>query len=205
MKSLPALIVLAAGRGSRYAGPRHKLAEELAGASVLGHTLGNALASGLPVVVVTTPAFEQEAARHVAGRDIVVLGALGGVAPGGMGDSIAAGVAARSSAPGWLMLPADMPLVRPATLQQVAAALAHHPIAYAQHRGQRGHPVGFGEELFSDLVRMTGEHGARRLLARFPACAVETDDAGVLMDVDTEADLARLRAHVAAAEDHLAD
>eukprot|EP01036_Dinobryon_divergens_P058815 gene58815-78471_t len=62
MKSLPALIVLAAGRGSRYAGPRHKLAEPLGNHSVLGHTLRNALASGLPVLVVTTPGFQAEAA-----------------------------------------------------------------------------------------------------------------------------------------------
>jgi len=194
MKSPPALIVLAAGRGSRYAGSRHKLAETLGPHTVLSHTLRNGLASGLPMVVVTTPAFVDEAALLVAKRDIVVLGPIGGVAPGGMGDSIAAGVAARSTSSGWLVLPADMPLVRPETLRQIAAAVLQHPVAYAQHGGQRGHPVGFGAELFSELLRITGEQGARKLLARFPAQAVELDDPGVLLDIDTEADLQRLRA-----------
>lgn len=195
MQSLPAIVVLGAGQGSRYKGSRHKLAETLGPHSVLTRTVRNAIASGLPVVVVTTPAFMDEAARLVARRDVVVLGQQhGGVAPGGMGDSIAAGVAARPSAPGWLLLPADMPLVQPQTLLDVAAALVEHPAAYAQHRGRRGHPVAFGAELLSELLRLTGDEGARRILARYPAVGVEVSDPGVLLDMDTEQDLATLRA-----------
>ena len=32
--------------------------------------------------------------------------------------------------------------------------------------------MGFSAELFSDLVRLSGEDGARRLLARYPAATV---------------------------------
>jgi molybdenum cofactor cytidylyltransferase len=197
MQSSPVVVVLGAGQGLRYKGARHKLAETLGLHSVLSRTVRNAIASGLPVVVVTTPAFMDEAARLVARRDVVVLGQQhGGVAPGGMGDSIAAGVAARASARGWLLLPADMPLVKPETLLQVAAALDDHAVAYAQHRGRRGHPVAFGAELLSDLLRLTGEEGARRVVARYPATGIEVDDPGVLLDMDTEQDLAALRARV---------
>jgi molybdenum cofactor cytidylyltransferase len=196
MKTAPTLIVLGAGRGARYTGTRHKLAENLGGASVLSRTVRNALASGLPVLVVTTSQFADEVAGLVAKRDIVVLGGHTGVAPGGMGDSIAAGVAARSGAGGWLVLPADMPLVRPDTLKAVAAAVGSQPVVFAQYRGRRGHPVAFGAELFSELVRLSGEEGARRILARFPGQAVDVDDPGVLLDMDTEADLASLRAQV---------
>ena len=97
------------------------------------------------------------------------------------------------------MLPADMPLVQPATLQRIASALRHHVLAFAQYRGQRGHPVAFGSELFSDLVRLSGDEGARRIVARYPSHGVDVDDPGVLMDMDTEADLARLRAELDAA------
>lgn len=197
MKTPPTIIVLGAGRGSRYTGTRHKLAEPLGGDSVLTHTVSNALASGLPVVVVTTTHFADEVADLVAKRDIVVLDHGNGVAPGGMGDSIAAGVGARPAAGGWLVMPADMPLVRPATMLAVANGLGPHPVAYAQYLGRRGHPVAFGAELFSELVRLSGDEGARRVLARYPGLAVEVDDAGVLLDMDTEADLASLRARVA--------
>ena len=59
-----------------------------------------------------------------------------------------------------------------------------------QHRGRRGHPVGFAAELFSELVMLKGDEGARRLLARYPTAAVELDDPGVLLDIDTVDDLA---------------
>ncbi len=193
MKSLPAVLVLGAGQGRRYHGVLHKLAEPLGTYSVLGHTVRNALASGLPVVVVTTPPFAAEASGLVASRDVVVLHPGDDGATGGMGDSIAAGVAARAEAAGWLILPADMPLVRPASLRKVAAALAHHAVAFAQYKGERGHPVGFSSELFSDLVRLTGDVGARRVVARYPAQPVELDDPGVVRDLDTTSDLHSMR------------
>jgi molybdenum cofactor cytidylyltransferase len=110
-----------------------------------------------------------------------------------MGYSISAGVNARPNASGWLVLPGDMPLVQPATLQAVARALAQHAVAYAQYKGRRGHPVGFSAELYSELATLSGDEGARRLIARYPAYGVEVDDAGVLLDVDTLDDLASVR------------
>lgn len=202
MKGRTVVIVLAAGRGSRFVGDGHKLVQHLADSSVLGLSLRNAVASHLPVVVVTTAALADLACRYVASRDVVVLPAADtpGPEPLGMGFSIAAGVSARAHASGWLVLPGDMPLVQPASLQAVARQLADHPVAYAQYRGRRGHPVGFGAELYSELVVLSGDDGARRLLARYPASAVEVDDPGILRDVDTEADLAQLRAELDAAE-----
>jgi len=195
MKSRPAVIVLAAGTGSRFVAPGHKLTQSVGSSTVLGSTLRHAIASHLPVVVVTTAALADAARRHVASRDVVVLPDAGtpGPQPLGMGFSIAAGVAARPDANGWLVLPGDMPMVQTATLLAVASALEHHPVAYAQHRGRRGHPVGFSTELYSELVTLSGDEGARRLVARYPAHGVEVDDPGVLIDVDTEADLEHVR------------
>jgi molybdenum cofactor cytidylyltransferase len=196
MQSRPTVVVLAAGKGSRFKGPAHKLEQSLGDLSVLGRTLRNAVASHLPVVVVTTPALAGLAAQTVAARDIVVVSPA--QAALGMGRSIASGIAARADAPGWLLLPGDMPMVRPATLLAVAAALEHHPVAYAQYQGRRGHPVGFAAELYSELVMLSGDEGARRIVARYPATGVDVDDAGVLLDLDTEADLASMRALPAA-------
>ena len=191
----PAVIVLAAGKGSRFLGPEHKLAQVLGTSTVLGTTLQHAIESHLAVVVVTTEPLAGVACRSVAARDVVVLPEVG--APGqaelGMGYSIGAGVAARPDAAGWLILPADMPRVRPSTLQAVAAELAHHAVAYAQYRGRRGHPVAFSAELYSELIGLRGDEGARRLIARYPAMGVEVDDPGVLVDVDTLDDLEEVR------------
>jgi molybdenum cofactor cytidylyltransferase len=196
MRFRPTIVVPAAGRGSRFGGNEHKLVQPFESGSgpgtVLGATLRNAIASQLPVVVVTTAALAPLVGQQMATRDIVVLSA--GEAARGMGYSIAAGVAERSGAPGWLVLPGDMPLVRASSLLAVATALEQHAAVYAQHKGRRGHPVGFAAELFSELILLDGDDGARRVLARYPSHGVEVDDPGVLLDVDTPSDLAALRA-----------
>jgi molybdenum cofactor cytidylyltransferase len=189
------VIVLAAGRSARFGAGRHKLAQPLGASSLLAQTLARAIASHLRTVVVTTAAFVDVARSSVAARDVVVLPEVGadGAASLGMGTSIAAGVSASADSAGWLVLPGDMPLVQPATLLAVARALALHPVAYAQYRGRRGHPVGFAAELYTELTELSGDEGARRIIARYPAFAVDVVDAGVLVDIDTEDDLDALR------------
>ena len=191
MRFRPTIIVPAAGLGSRFGGPLHKLEQPFEGSTVLGTTVRHAIETQLPVLVVTTAPLAPLVGRLLATRDILVLSEA--AAARGMGATIAAGVAERSGAPGWLVLPGDMPLVRPGTLLAVAGALAQHPVAYAQHRGRRGHPVAFAAELYSELIQLTGEDGARRVMQRYPAHGQDVDDRGVLLDVDTPADLEALR------------
>jgi len=199
-KRRAAVVVLAAGRGMRFRGAGHKLEQSLGDETVLARTIGHAIASGMRVVVVTTAALEPSVKRMVAARELVLvpeLNARGQPNPLGMGFSIAAGVSATGDADGWLIVPGDMPMLRASSMVAVAEALEQYPVAYAQYRGQRGHPVGFSAELYSELVGLQGDEGARRLVARYPAQAVDLDDPGVLLDVDTDEDLARVRAHAA--------
>jgi molybdenum cofactor cytidylyltransferase len=189
---MPAVVVLAAGQGRRFGGSKHKLEQPLGGSTVLGRTLSTALTSGLRVVVVCSEKLAPVVRRSVAARDVVVLPE--GASEAGMGRSIAAGVSAAANSPGWLILPGDMPLLKAETLRSVAARLAEDPVVFAQHRGQRGHPVGFSSELYSELIALQGDEGARRLLARYAAQPVLVDDPGVLVDVDTPDDLARAQA-----------
>ncbi len=163
------VIVLAAGQGRRFraaGGQVHKLDADLAGKTVLCRTLEAVQASGL--------------ACHLFAGD-----------SDGMGGSIAAAVRATRDAPGWLILPGDMPLVAPATIRAVADALAESPVAVPSHKGRRGHPVGFAAICADALTSLTGDKGARTVVAAFGAREVETDDAGILLDIDTPVDLAR--------------
>jgi molybdenum cofactor cytidylyltransferase len=187
----PVVVVPAAGRGSRFIGSGHKLSQPLDDAAVLATTLERVVASGLPLVVVTTAEMVPIAREVVAARDIVLLPPVGSATPEplGMGYTIATGVRARANAAGWLVHPGDMPLVQPTTLQTVAQALRHYPVVYPQYRGRRGHPVGFSAELYDELIKLKGDEGARRLLARYPSQPLDVDDSGVLIDVDTAADL----------------
>lgn len=195
-RTLPTVVVLAAGAGRRFAGTTPKLASPLGRASVLAHTLEAVLGSGLSLVVVTVAPLVGLVREVVASRDIVLLPPVGSASrePLGAGYSIAAGVTARAQACGWLVLPGDMPRVRPQTLQLMARAVGQGaaPIACAQHLGRAGHPIGLAAEMYNELSRLSGDQGLRRLLARYPSFPVETGDPGVLIDIDTREDLERL-------------
>lgn len=173
----PVVIVLASGRGERFiaaGGTGSKLRALLAGKPVLERTLDAVRASGLP--------WHVEDAGHP-----------------GMGDSIAAAVRATSDAQGWLILPGDLPLVLPATLQAVAAALGGRVNAVQpQYRGERGHPVGFAAGCGAQLSTLEGVLGASSILRSMRAidsvADLAVDDVGVVTDIDTPEALAQAEA-----------
>ncbi len=112
----------------------------------------------------------------------------------GMGASLAFGVAAEPNAEGWVVALADMPFVRPETVAAVARELrAGAPIVVPVFNGRRGHPVGFSNAFFSELVGLEGEEGGRSILLRHPTQVInlERDDDGVTKDVDRSEDLSR--------------
>jgi len=190
------LVVLATGQADgALADGAAALQQPLAGTSVLGLALRHALATEWPLVVVTTEAMAGRLARWVATRDIEVLGADD--LARGIGRAVAAGVAARADADGWVVLPAERPLVQPATLRAVGQALSSHAVAYAQYQGRPGEPAAYGAELFSELIALDGADGPRRLAARYPSVGVEVDDPGVLVDVGSAGGLALARAALA--------
>jgi molybdenum cofactor cytidylyltransferase len=173
MQAAPVVLVLASGRGERFrasGGRVHKLQALLAGKPVLQHTLDAVRASGL--------AWHLEDAGHP-----------------GMGDSIAAAVRATQGAGGWLVLPGDLPLIEPAALLRVAAALGQAAVVLPSHGGTRGHPVGFAAVCRDELLALAGEAGAAAIVqARKRAGQVldlVLDGPGCVTDIDTLDDLAR--------------
>ena len=109
-----------------------------------------------------------------------------------MGDSIAAAVRATKDAGGWLILPGDLPLVRPETLQAVAAELSRHTVVMPHYQGRRGHPVGFAASCRDALLLLKGPEGAAPVArAQMGMFQLELDDPGIVTDVDTIRDLAQ--------------
>lgn len=172
--SLPTVLVLAAGRSERFraaSGGLHKLEALIGGRPVLAHVLQAVADSGLP--------------HHVVRPQ--------GAATAGMGDSIAAGVRATPAAEGWLILPADLPLVRPETLRRLAEA-SPCPVLAPSFKGQRGHPVRFAASLAGELMALQGDRGASSILRAQQAAGglqlLPVDDEGTVLDVDTPEALA---------------
>lgn len=169
---MPTVVILAAGRGERFraAGGTDKLQEMLLGRRVRDWVALAARDSGLPWHVVE--------AAHTAH-----------IAVPGMGDSIACGVAATAGAAGWLILPADLPLIQASSLLAVAKALQDHTVAVPFCAGQRGHPVGFGPQAREELLALRGDGGAASVVAawkqRGGVGVLALEDMGCITDVDT--------------------
>ena len=192
----PVVLILASGRGERFiasGGKTHKLEAlmpEIGGfpaKTVLQTTMDAVIASGLP--------YHLERGDHA-----------------GMGDSIAAAVAKTQNAFGWLILPADLPLIDPKALMAIAHTMqAIDSVAYSipkQRRpifmpvinGQQGHPVGFFQSYREELMGLSGDIGAKRLLQTYPIHRIDLEQIddiqypeGCVMDVDTLKDLTQLQ------------
>lgn len=173
------ILLLAAGESSRYRAVcgRHKLLEPVEGEPMLTRSYRIARESGLPVAVVLRP---EPLALHDCVQDAQRI-----ILPSpGIASSIAAGVKATAHWHGWLIMLADMPWLRSTTLQQVAQALDVHQQVRACWQGQPGHPVGFGRACYAQLTALRGETAARELLAQRGVTLLDTEDAGVVRDVD---------------------
>jgi len=118
----------------------------------------------------------------------------------GMGSSIAAGVVASTTThanpAGWIIALGDMPYVQQTTIATVCQQLtAGCDIVVPMHLGQRGHPVGFARHYGRPLSELQGDSGARTVidaaLTRDPSRIFyfNTDDSGVLADIDVPADM----------------
>ncbi|CAH0305124.1 MULTISPECIES: nucleotidyltransferase family protein [Pseudomonas] len=184
------VIVLAAGQGSRFrqvAGDdKDKLLVDCtARDGITVHSMIEQVLVNLPATlekrVLVTTADRPQVIRmaQAYGCEIVRIESTG------LGDSIAAGVAACSHLGGWLIMLGDMPFILPSSIEQVVAAIADDAISVPVHEGQYGHPVGFGRSFGPGLMALTGDQGAKSLFAQARVVEVAVEDPGVLWDVDT--------------------
>lgn len=185
-------ILLAAGQGTRFGGD--KLLAPAADGTPIGVMAARNLAAALDEVVAVVRPEDARLAQLLAAAGVAVEKCP--TAWQGMGSSLAHAVRARADADGWVVALADMPRIRPETIRAVADALAAGAALVApRHAGSRGHPVGFSSAYGPRLVRLSGDAGAREIIRseRERMLLLECDDAGVLADVDTPADLDSLQ------------
>jgi molybdenum cofactor cytidylyltransferase len=179
-----AAILLAAGESRRW-GVDNKLLAPVDGKPMVRHTAEAILKSAVrPLLVVT---------GHEA---IDIEAALAGLllsfhhAPDfadGMSASLRAGVGAvPAECQGVLICLGDMPFVRPDTLDRLADAHPGQAAVFPTYQGKRGNPALLARSLFADIMRLSGDEGARTLLRAIPDQVGElaVDDPGILRDID---------------------
>lgn len=176
-------ILLAAGRGTRFGTDKllHSLDDGTPMALAAARNLKAAIPDVLAVVNGENPALLAFLEEMGVGVSVCPNAAQG------MGASLAWGVAQTRQADGWLIALADMPWIRPETFRAVAETVTGPSfIAAPVYRGRRGHPVAFGRDHGPALVALSGDEGARRLLAGFAQKVIllPSEDSGVVRDID---------------------
>ncbi len=183
-------ILLAAGAGSRFGGG--KLLHPLADGTPMGVAAARKLLAALPDVLAVVRPGDDELARLLrdAGCEVSVCAE----AVHGMGCSLAHAVAKRRDADGWVIALADMPALKPGTIESVVQTLsAGAALAAPAYQGRRGHPVGIASRFRDDLLKLAGDAGARDIMAAHKnhIVLIDCDDPGVLLDIDRREDLPR--------------
>jgi molybdenum cofactor cytidylyltransferase len=115
----------------------------------------------------------------------------------GVSTSLRGGLAAvASEARGVFIYPADMPLVTPEALRELAhrQQVSGRPAAMTEAAGVRGVPVFITRSLFPSLMIQEGDVGGAQYLRAHPEAveAVHFDDPDIVRDVDRPEDYARL-------------
>ncbi len=188
MAEPPCVAVLAAGLGSRFGGG--KLEAPCAGKPLGRWALDAAEDAGLgPGVIITGP----EGVSFAEGWTTVVNPAP----QAGLGSSLAlAAQEALASGRTLLVLLADMPLVAPAYLRELAASAP--PAATRQPDGRAGVPALLDRELLLESCKFDGDRGAGPLLHQ---ARLLDPPPGMLRDVDTAEDLAEVERVLRQAQD----
>lgn len=190
-KAKVAAIVLAAGLASRFG--RQKLLAPVGDRPMLECTLDTLRASTVDKIVLVLGHLSDEVLRSVSTNGVRVV--LNPEYREGMSSSLRAGIRAlEGDEDAVLVVLGDQPLLRAETIDAMRRAYEEAGVqaVIPVHRGQRGNPVLLDLALRNRMEAIRGDMGCRELLKELDdVLALEVDDLGVIIDIDTEDDLDR--------------
>ena len=195
-----AAVVLAAGMSSRMAPHNKLLLADRSGKPMIARVLDNVLSSRARPILVVLGHRGEEVRAALGGRPVTYVGAADYAA--GLSASLKAGIAAvPSEAAAALVVLGDMPLVAGRVLDRLIDAFdpdEGRAIVVPTHQGRPGNPVLWGRGFFPDILGLTGDAGARGLLAHHAevVAEIEVGDDAVLRDFDTVESLETLPARL---------
>ena len=184
-------IVTAAGSGERFGGK--KLLADVAGEPMLDRTIRCLLEGGVSeIIVVVGTDGRADLERDVnAMNDARVRPVENREPERGMFSSIQEGVRT-ASGDLLLVLPGDMPFVAAGTVRAVIDEWTKtRGIVSPRYKGKRGHPVALPLGLRDEILATPASSNLHEVIKRHldQRVDLDVDDAGIVKDVDTRADL----------------
>jgi len=160
-------------------------------------------AAGVRAIVVVTGHRHEEIENllgtEAPGRDVSIAYNAG--YHDGMFSSVRTGVSALPAyAGGFFLLPADCCAILPSTFIALAEGYIKNgcaSVAHPKYDGRRGHPPLIPALYKDQILGYNGENGLKGALSQLLSVDVDTDDPGILLDMDTPEDYAALLKHLA--------
>ena len=182
-----AALILAAGQ-SRRMGQKNKLLARFDGEQLIRRSVRAALASKASPVIVVTGHMEGEIRAALDGLDVIF--AHNADFAEGLSSSLKRGMGeVPGDASGALVMLADMPGIDADALNRLLDAFdpqAGRAIILPTAAGKRGNPVIWARDYFAELQSLSGDTGARHLLASHEDAVCRVEIGGdALLDVDT--------------------
>jgi molybdenum cofactor cytidylyltransferase len=169
---------------------------QLDGRPLLQCVLDNVRASAVREIVLVLGSSAEAIRREIDTQNVHVV--LNENYQQGMGSSLKAGLSAVDpQAEGALIVLADQPFVRLATLDQLIEEhrSSRVQIVIPTYRGFRGNPVLLDRSVFPEVMALGGDIGCRAIFGDHPQgiLKVPVDDVGILLDIDRQGDFEALR------------
>lgn len=183
-------VVMAAGSAQRFG--KNKLAQTLAGRSLIRRALEAVPAEELCAVAVVTQYPEVEPLAEEFG----FLPVRNHHPDWGVSHTIRLGLEALGDCDGAIFMVADQPLLRRETVAAAAALFRRNPgrIVALSHGGVRGNPCVFPARYFPELLALEGDRGGSSVIRRHEEDLLLLEaPAQELADVDTLEDLGAIR------------
>lgn len=186
-------ILLAAGFSRRF-GSADKLLQLLPDGRPIALASAENLIKAIPMSIAVVRAENKAliALLQEAGLEVVLCNESDQEMADSLTTAIRFSTRLKGAEHGFVIALADMPYIQSTTIASVAAELGIGAgIVIPTFNGQRGHPVGFSAKFRDSLENLHGDEGARSIIKRNPdeVRMLPTNDAGILADIDTPADL----------------
>ena len=182
-------ILLGAGESKRMGKP--KLLLPFGESTMIGTLIGNTLNSSVEKIIVVLGSNYNS--LHQTIKDYPVEIVNNSRYRDGMLSSIQCGLkAVPDSADAVMILLGDQPMIGTSEMDKVIESYrdSEKDIIIATHGNKRGHPIIFGSRYISEIGGYPKDSSLRDLLQKHPEDIeeTETDNSGILRDIDTETD-----------------
>ena len=180
-----AALILAAGESSRM-GHKNKLMMRFLGKPMLIHVVDAAQSSNLSHVGVVVGQQSENIKKLISNQDVQYI--ENEQWKTGIASSIVAGIGQMHQVDGYLILLGDMPFISSELINLIIDHGSSENIVIPEKKGRQGNPVFFGSKFLDELMVLSGDFGAKKVIHENPSSVVkiEIESDAIFQDYDTQ-------------------